>query len=168
MIVTISGLNSERKEQIIEAANQEWEFDDWYQERTIVSATAEGHLYGGEGEEEFTERLSKTIWKANGAFCPVSVQATYLDALPVEEHELTEEDYNNMSDEFRREVMASKPIALIEMKKMLLTENHGKLPDDYNVITEIKLSDNYTCGCGNTKCNTSEKSCWKCGTVIKS
>ncbi len=26
--------------------------------------------------------------------------------------------------------------------------------------------DDYTCGCGNTKCNKTEKSCWKCGAPI--
>lgn len=25
----------------------------------------------------------------------------------------------------------------------------------------------YTCGCGNTKCNTTEKSCWRCGAPIQ-
>jgi len=29
-----------------------------------------------------------------------------------------------------------------------------------------KLTDNYTCGCGNTKLNRTEKSCWKCGAAI--
>ena len=27
--------------------------------------------------------------------------------------------------------------------------------------------DNYTCGCGNTKCSTTEKSCWRCGAPIQ-
>ena len=27
--------------------------------------------------------------------------------------------------------------------------------------------DDYTCGCGNTKCSTKEKSCWRCGAPIQ-
>jgi len=35
------------------------------------------------------------------------------------------------------------------------------------VIAAAPIVDDYTCGCcGNTKCSTQEKSCWKCGTPI--
>jgi hypothetical protein len=51
----------------------------------------------------------------------------------------------------------AKPIATIKLTKML------GVPD---MITGV-VADDYTCGCGNTKCNTAEKSCWKCGAEIK-
>ena len=34
------------------------------------------------------------------------------------------------------------------------------------VHTVAAVVDDYTCGCGNTKCNKKEKSCWKCGAPI--
>jgi hypothetical protein len=96
MAVTVTDLNPERKGQLIEAANQEWEFDDWYQEDNYISASSDGNLCGGESEEEFATRLTKAIWKANGAFCSVDVQATYLEDLPSERYSLGEKDYNKM------------------------------------------------------------------------
>ena len=42
---------------------------------------------------EFTERLSLAIWRANGSYCHVSVDATYLENLPYETHALDEADY---------------------------------------------------------------------------
>lgn len=56
---------------------------------------------------------------------------------------------------FRKEV--AQPVASIKLVKML------GVPD---MITG-KLEDDYTCSCGNTKCNKTEKSCWKCGAAIK-
>lgn len=50
-----------------------------------------------------------------------------------------------------------QPIAVITLKKMV------GVPD---MITG-KLENDYTCGCGNTQCNKTEKSCWKCGAAIK-
>ena len=47
----------------------------------------------GRSEEQFTERLSVAIWRANGGYCRVSVDATYLENLPYETHGLDESDY---------------------------------------------------------------------------
>jgi len=58
-----------------------------------LSAYGEGLLGGGETEREFTERLSVAIWRANGAYCEVSVNATYLEELPSETYSLDEDDY---------------------------------------------------------------------------
>jgi hypothetical protein len=33
------------------------------------------------------------IWRANGAYCDVTVDATYLESLPYETHCLSEADY---------------------------------------------------------------------------
>lgn len=35
-----------------------------------------------------------------------------------------------------------------------------------NTSTSTQVIDDYTCQCGNTKCNKTEKSCWKCGRPI--
>ena len=47
--------------------------------RGHLRASAQDWLAGGESEEQFTERLSVAIWRANGAYCEVSVDATYLE-----------------------------------------------------------------------------------------
>ena len=61
-----------------------------------MQASAQHSLSGGESEEEFTERLSLAIWRANGKFCDVSVDATFLEDLPYEIHTLDENDYERL------------------------------------------------------------------------
>ena len=104
MAVTVSEFNPEKEEAIKDAAENEWDFEDndWqedpYAERDNDSLFNYGQssLCGGEGEEEFTDRISKAIWKANGAFCPVLVRATYLEELPYEEYTANEDDYKRL------------------------------------------------------------------------
>jgi len=55
-------------------------------DKPVLRATARDNLCGGESEEEFADRLAGTIWKANGAYCEVTVYATYLESLPCETH----------------------------------------------------------------------------------
>lgn len=43
----------------------------------------------------------------------------------------------------------------------------GTLPAPIHNVVAVTVSDNYTCkGCGNTKLNSKEKSCWKCGRTV--
>jgi len=93
MGVQISGFDPEYVEAIKDAAFEEWTFDAWDDHDGVLRSCADGCLCAGETEEEFADRLAKAIWKANGAFCPVEVQATYLDQLPYEEHCRNEDDY---------------------------------------------------------------------------
>ena len=93
MSVEITGHRPEQADAIREAATSLWEFIDWYDQDDTLTASAEGSLCGGESEEEFTERLSVAIWRANGAYCDVTVDATYLESLPYETHCLNEADY---------------------------------------------------------------------------
>jgi hypothetical protein len=46
-----------------------------------------------------------------------------------------------------------------------LTERHGELPQATSHVVSVTIN-NHTCKCGNTKCNKTEKSCWKCGAPI--
>lgn len=96
MSVEIAGCPPHRIDAIKAAAGQEWPFDDWYEDEGMLTASAEGSLCGGESEEEFTERLSLAIWKANGEFCEVTVNAYYLEELPYEVHCLDQEDYERL------------------------------------------------------------------------
>lgn len=93
MGVEITGHRPEEADAIRSAAASQWEFIDWYDQDSTLTASAEGSLCGGESEEEFTERLSLAIWRANGAYCDVTVDATYLESLPYETHCLNEADY---------------------------------------------------------------------------
>ena len=101
MAVEISGYDPAKAEDIQAAAEAEWPFDDWWlagadEPGETMHASAQDNLCGGETEEEFTERLSLAIWRANGGYCRVSVDATYLENLPYETHELDETDYAHL------------------------------------------------------------------------
>jgi len=98
MSVEISGHDPTRAEDIQAAAEKEWPFDDWWladgeEPGETMHASAQDNLCGGETEEGFTERLSVAIWRANGSYCHLTVDATYLEALPYETHSLDEADY---------------------------------------------------------------------------
>ena len=91
MGVEILGYAPGREDQIKQAAEKEWPFVDWSSSGDEnLQASAQDSLGGGESEEQFTERLSVAIWRANGNFCEVVVGAAYLDNLPYETHVLNE------------------------------------------------------------------------------
>lgn len=96
MHAEIAGGRPDRIDAIKVAAEEEWPFDDWNEFEGTLAASAEDNLCGGESEEEFTERLSLAIWKANGEYCDVSVTAYYLEELPYELRCLNEEDYERL------------------------------------------------------------------------
>lgn len=97
MSVEISEYNPAKAKEIQAAAEAEWSFDDWWSANDepgeAMHASAQGNLSGGESEEEFAERLSLAVWRANGGYCSVTIDATYLENLPYETHTLDEEDY---------------------------------------------------------------------------
>ena len=97
MSVEISGYDPAKAKEIRAAAEAEWSFDDWWsgadEPGEPMHASAQGNLSGGESEEAFTERLSLAVWRANGGYCSVTVDATYLENVPYETHTLDETDY---------------------------------------------------------------------------
>jgi hypothetical protein len=93
MNVTISDYNPALSKKVMDAAESKWPFEEWFDYDEQLTAYGEDNLCGGETEEQFTERLSLAIWRANGAYCEVSVDATYLESLPYETHSLDEDDY---------------------------------------------------------------------------
>jgi hypothetical protein len=94
MTVTIDKYNKKKEAAITSAAGEEWPFEDWTGYDGKLVCAAEAQLCGGESEEEFAERLAKAIWRANGKFCEVEVNATYLDDLPYEIHTMDEGVYD--------------------------------------------------------------------------
>ena len=97
MAVEIPGHDPARTSQIRAAAEEQWPFDDWWpsadEDQGKPEMRAQDSLCAGETEERFVERLTAAIWRANGSYCRVSVDATYLENLPYEAHKLDEMDY---------------------------------------------------------------------------
>ena len=92
------------RDEIVEAARREWPFGLEGSNNTVIQGDGEDVLYGGESEEEFSERLAKAIWAANHGFCPVIVRATYLEDLPFEEYFFTEEKYEELMSEKKEDL----------------------------------------------------------------
>jgi hypothetical protein len=97
MSVEIRGYNNSYKTNIVSAAEEEWNFDNWYEHENYLNASGQSNLCGGEGEDEFATRLAKAIWKANGGFCNVEIIATYLEDLPYENYTFDEDEYNRLN-----------------------------------------------------------------------
>lgn len=98
MNVYIDGYDPEKLDKIKEVADKEWDFEFFTiplcnNETPRLNATGRDNLCGGESEEEFAQRLTAAVWKANEKFCKVEVFATYLENLPFETYILDEEDY---------------------------------------------------------------------------
>lgn len=99
MSVRVNNPDPNRVRAIEDAAEEEWDFDDWHVhemhdgEGLRLTASGESRLYRGESEEEFADRLAKAIWIANGAYCEIEVAATCLEYLPFETHHRRLDDY---------------------------------------------------------------------------
>ena len=97
MSVHVTAFQPKRAKAIRAAATAEWNFN-WCQDAEgNIYGDADGSLGGGESEQEFVDRLSQAIWKANGAFCEVHVVATYLESMPHESYYPTLEDYERLT-----------------------------------------------------------------------
>ncbi len=104
----VAGFNSDRVEQIKNAAAGEWpvELEELLveDEGNVLIGDAEDSLGGGESEEEFSLRITKAIFRANGGPCMVTVNATYLEDRPYESYEYgPEDDYVVMNRVLRYE-----------------------------------------------------------------
>ena len=104
MTVRVRGMKQDRIKDVQAAAASMWPFDEWYpldysDIPTNQASDGQGSLCGGETEEAFTERLAKAVWKANGDYCEVEVQALYLDELPYETYICDEDRYEELTEE---------------------------------------------------------------------
>jgi len=105
MDVSIKLLDTERKEKVIDAARDEWPFEEfWHDEdEHMLSSSGADFLYGGESEEDFSVRLAAAIWKANRGYCEVIVRATCLEDLPYDGYLLDETAYEDWLRRAREE-----------------------------------------------------------------
>ena len=104
MLVHVREADPDRVDDIKEAAEAEWNFADWHPlslegEPPVFMAYAEDQLAGGEAEEEFADRLTVAIWRANGRYCEVEVRATYLEEIPFESYTRDEDDYQRLMED---------------------------------------------------------------------
>ena len=93
MSIEISGHDIGRREAIKIAAEREWGFDFWKENRGSLRASADDSLCYRVSVEQFAEQFSLAVWRANGKFCNVEIVAGCLEEIPYEEYLLTEEDY---------------------------------------------------------------------------
>jgi hypothetical protein len=56
----------------------------------------ENALFGGESEEDFSDRVSLAVWESLGRYIPVEIAATCLEHIPSESHFRDEEDYKRL------------------------------------------------------------------------
>ena len=99
MEVTVVEFAQVRKDQIKAAAQELWNFHWFCDADTELVGDGESWLTGGESDYGFACRLAKAIWLANGGFCRVAVNATYLESLPYESYELTEAEFARLTTE---------------------------------------------------------------------
>lgn len=97
MEVEIMDHDLKKSKAIKKAVANEWPFTEWEEGEDGLGCSAESSLCGGESEEEFAERLTVAIWRANGAYCDVLLTAMYLEIEPPsQEHQLDEDDYERL------------------------------------------------------------------------
>jgi hypothetical protein len=100
MEVVVEGHKPESEQAIIGAASNEWDFGIWEHHPDSINGYGESYLYFDEGddvgeeevEDDFAERFTHAIWRANGAYCIVEIKCTILYS-PFHTYELDEEDY---------------------------------------------------------------------------
>lgn len=105
MRVQVTDFKKSRLNRIEKACIEEWSFDSEtfsveVDSKNVRTLTGNGtdSLCGGESEEEFADRLARAVWKANGSYCEVEVQALYLEELPYEQHVREENDYKRLME----------------------------------------------------------------------
>ena len=105
MNVTVSGHSKEKTKEIVAALTNEWpslweglenclKADD-----EELSAYGEDQLCGGESEDEFSARVAKAVWTANGKYCRVVVRCTYLEDIPCERYTFDEKNYAEIMEQ---------------------------------------------------------------------
>lgn len=55
-------------------------------------------LYGGQSDSEYAEELVKKLWEAEGCYVNFTINMTYLEDLPYEEYEYSEDEYADIME----------------------------------------------------------------------
>ncbi len=110
--VEINGHAEDRIDAIKNAANGEWEFDDWDEHQGTLIVSGYDYLGGGEeSKKKFAKFFTNAVWRANGKFCNVVIHATCLDYLPYETYSLDEGDFERLKAKIEdgADMAAAKP-----------------------------------------------------------
>ncbi len=97
MAVEVSGYDTLRARDILEALRKVWPFRPSEVARAstgfiVIAGSGESSLEAAESEYGFSDRVTATVWAANNGVCPVLVIATCLDGLPYSRHKRGAED----------------------------------------------------------------------------
>lgn len=99
MDIKVRGYDKAKLSAIDDAVAKHWSVDDDFDNgEDEYVFTGRSNLTGGEGEEDFTRRVTHAIWEANGAYCEVEVRAAFLEAVPTNYHSLDEDDYEKWNE----------------------------------------------------------------------
>jgi len=95
LVVEVEGVTADRQGAVIEAVGGEWEFNTDYPdpEEGTIRFTGYADLPACAAPRAFAGEISRAIWRANGGYCPVRVDATREDEDPGDEFEFGEDDY---------------------------------------------------------------------------
>jgi hypothetical protein len=100
MQLTVLNFDISKKNEIEKAANEEWPFEEFEvshdDDHTGLWSRGESSLSAVMELKTFITRLSEAIWKANGAFCTVSVNALCQEGTEDDTFEPDNSAYNAM------------------------------------------------------------------------
>lgn len=107
MALEVTGHDKTRRYHIIAAGQEVWKWED---DEIVIEARDEcdenihffeapGSLCGGESEEEFADRVSAAVMRANGGPCAVLVMAFCYENTPCTSHVRDEEFWDSLDKE---------------------------------------------------------------------
>jgi len=109
MQVEVGNPNARKLRAIREAMKKNWDFTDFDCEKgkdrriEVIKAYGESSLCGGESELEFADRLAEAVWKANGGYCEITINATYLEYLPFSTYTMTRDKYKGIMAKHKKQ-----------------------------------------------------------------
>lgn len=94
MVFDVVGSDPAKTNEIKKFLEGEWEDDgdSYVNDDGSLHYFGNDYLFEGEDEEGFCVRITKEIWKVNGAPCKVAITATYLEDLPQDTYTYDPED----------------------------------------------------------------------------
>lgn len=92
MNISVQNIKDEKmKNRIVEILKENWDgTGSWYPELEELNFWGEDNLCGGEGEDEFAERIAKELCKISTDL-ELDVHATYLEDLPYNTYSFSQE-----------------------------------------------------------------------------
>jgi len=100
--VSVNAFDLTKEDAIIEAARTAWDFDNVTKtDKNVKTLYISGESQVGGEITDYIGRFAKAIWKANGKYCDIDVQALCVEDLPFEDYSLDDEDYTRLMGEVK-------------------------------------------------------------------